>query len=112
MANSWTPGPWQRGGLHVSAFVITRQGTETHPVADVYGSANARLIAHAPEMAETLGNALEALGGVLAWHLTPEEYHKHGLRAEDAASAWTEARAEIKNIRALLSRIRGETEGQ
>ena len=51
---SWTPGPWRRGGLHISAFVIVPQGTETHPVADVYGEANARLIAEAPAMAEAL----------------------------------------------------------
>ena len=50
----WTPGPWRRGGLHISAFVIVPQGTETHPVADVYAEANARLIAEAPAMAEAL----------------------------------------------------------
>ena len=112
---AWTPGPWvvgsdgQRTAIRATAeaYEIATVHRWVPPFDDSY-EANARLIAEAPAMAEALANALEALGGVLAWHLTPEEYHKHGFRAEDAKSAWDEARAAIKSTRAILARINGE----
>lgn len=87
---SWTPGPWRRGGLHISAFVIVPQGTETHPVADVYAEANARLIAEAPAMAEALEDMVEALSFV---------ERRYGTRINPPT---------LDKARAILLRIRGD----
>lgn len=46
--------------------------------------------------------ALAAISGVLAWHLTPEQYHKMGLHPDGAKQAWADARAVAEQIRAAL----------
>ena len=60
------------------------------------------LRARVDRLEAALWDAVEGLGGVLAWHITPAEYQKHGFRAEDAELAWAEARSALKTARAAL----------
>lgn len=91
----WTPAPWrqQQNNYEDGIIIVSPQGGSMAVVyhADLLGNtlpvkANARLIAAAPEMAETL----ERMAAVFAKWSTSDD----GALAE---------------ARALLTRIRGET---
>jgi hypothetical protein len=69
----YTPGPWQWyhpiGAEHNKQRFVSRPGHLAH--ADVYGEANARLIAAAPELLE----ALEEAAYMLNDNVSPEDNH-------------------------------------
>lgn len=77
MTDSWTPGPWTTGQRMIVG------GDSSIVVSVAPNPANARLIAAAPEMAELLGDAFDAL--------TTPGYD-----------------GPIDEIHALLARIRGD----
>ena len=100
MANSWTPGPWVQVAKGVP-IVVTGKGGETliastacKGMLGTIQDANARLIAHAPEMAEALEQIIRVADAY-----------------RDANPMSMQADCVVK-ARSLLSRIRGETEGQ
>jgi hypothetical protein len=100
MKEPWTPGPWKatqyNDGQTRPFWNVTQERIDgprgfSPYVASVDHDANARLIAAAPEMAEWLSD-------LLAWDDKTDQYDGVGLLPHDAAG-----------IRALLTRIRGES---
>ena len=92
MSGPWTPGPWRVSGKG-TVRASRADGTFEEWVAQVSRwnrSANARLIAASPTMADLLERAIPAL-----WFM--------------AATGNADAVAMHNEARALLSRIRGET---
>ena len=98
MSNPWTPGPWvvPIGGTEI---IITTAEHDQH-IATVNGlgdeaEANARLIAAAPEMADTIFKLADWLEGL-------------GIDARHADRFSDETFALVAEARALLARIRGD----
>ena len=98
--NPWTPGPWRVEEIRGNSRGILLP-TEDAYIGEVYGweedspeeaAANARLIQHAPEMADALEECANRLKRA-AIHLGSDEEF-----AEKAVSRY----------RALLARIRGD----
>ncbi len=136
MSNPWTPGPWraERAPFNPNQWAVQSQFlhvnglTAWHVVATVFGAdkaeeastggachseqadPTARLIAAAPEMAEALELLEDAASCIVAtFERIPENYpesraiHTHEGHTEDYLIA------QIKSVRALLARIRGES---
>jgi hypothetical protein len=118
MGNPWTLGPWHRSSTHYGKAVDIG-AADGDNIALIYGpaengsdnfKANARLIQHAPEMAE----ALECLAR-MAEHFPAERIY--GTRPRSGA-IYTVADVEhgeasltvedLHRARTLLSRIRGD----
>lgn len=95
MSGGYTPGPWEWrywGAGHTALTGPPCYGSSAHvPVNLSGGSADARLVAAAPEL-------VDALREVLGWHDDADNLHKP-----------IEVRAAYMRARALVTRIDGHT---
>jgi hypothetical protein len=90
MATKHTPGPWHVDGLtrsgDVAVWSVHPFNQAMHSVASAHNTADARLIAAAPEMLEALGEVISAYDGMTGVILP---------------GTW------LKRARALLARVEG-----
>ena len=110
MRNLWTPGPWPYeytgDGKRIMVGAGLVEGPNGYEVAEVYSDdcdpaeaeANARLIAAAPEMAEALATAERYMVA----------FYRALSRNIGEENAFADTDPMVKNIRALLARIRGD----
>ena len=112
-ATPWTPGPWvlTQDQRHMGSDGVTpvAEPVRLNPAEFARVVADRRLIAAAPEMAEALEFLEDAASCLVAtFEYIPENYPESGPIHTHEGHTEAYLVEQIKAVRALLSRIRGD----